>query len=194
MNFIREVYNVKLIVGLGNPGVEYINTRHNVGFMYLDYIFEDKFKFNKKFNAMEYVTVINDEKVLVIKPLSFMNLSGEVVIRYVNFYKIRVEDILVIQDDLDMNIGRYKLLFNHGDGGHNGIKNINHHLGSKNYLRLKIGISKDNNIETKEYVLGKFNKSEIEIINDIFLKLKNFLDDYTMYDYDKLMCKYNIKN
>ena len=78
---------MKLIVGLGNPGREYVNTRHNIGFMYLDYIFGDKFVTNNKFKAMEYITTINGEKVIVIKPLTYMNLSGEAVIKYVNYYK-----------------------------------------------------------------------------------------------------------
>jgi len=87
---------MKLVVGLGNPGKEYNNTRHNIGFMYLDYIFGDNFTLNKKFNAMEYETNINGERVLIIKPLSYMNLSGEVVSKYVNYYKINIYDIVII--------------------------------------------------------------------------------------------------
>ena len=184
---------MKLVVGLGNPGKEYMNTRHNIGFMFLDYIFGDNFKLNKKFNAMEMETVINNEKVIVIKPLSYMNLSGEVVVKYVNFYKILSKDMLIIQDDLDMEIGKYKLLFNHGDGGHNGIKNINININSREYLRLKIGISKVNKNDTKDYVLGKFNNNEMERINDSFTKLKDFIEDYVILDRDRLMCKYNSK-
>lgn len=185
---------MKLVVGLGNPGKDYIDTRHNIGFMFLDYIFGNNFSLNKKFNAMEMETVINNEKIIIIKPLSYMNLSGEVVFKYVNYYKINSENILVIQDDLDMEIGKYKLLFNHGDGGHNGIKNISTKINSKKYLRLKIGISKVNKMDTKDYVLGKFSISEMEIINDSFMKLKNFINDYVTLDYDRLMCKYNSKN
>ena len=93
---------MKLIVGLGNPGREYNNTRHNIGFMYLDYIFGNNFQVNNKFKAMEYITAIEGEKVIIIKPLTYMNLSGDAVRNYVNYYKINVYDILVIQDDLDM--------------------------------------------------------------------------------------------
>ena len=102
---------MRLVVGLGNPGLEYNKTRHNVGFMFLDYM-GYLFKLNKKFNALEYETIINNERVMFIKPLSFMNLSGEVVIKYVNYYKINISDILVIQDDLDMEVGKYKLMYN----------------------------------------------------------------------------------
>ena len=184
---------MKLVVGLGNPGTEYENTRHNIGYMFLDYVTnKHEFILNKKFNAMEYETNINGEKVLFIKPLTFMNLSGDAVIKYVNFYKLNSDNILVIQDDLDMEIGKYKLMFNRGDGGHNGIKNIILNLGTREFLRLKIGISKAN-IDTKDYVLGKFTKNEIIILNDTFSKLHNFIDDYVNMHKDLLIGKYNSK-
>ena len=186
---------MKLVVGLGNPTKEYENTRHNIGFMYLDYLFDNNsFSLNKKFNALELEKNINGEKVLFIKPLSYMNLSGEVVIKYVNYYKINVSDILVIQDDLDMPIGKYKLMFNHGAGGHNGIKNIILNINSKEFLRLKIGISKNNNIDMKDYVLGRFSKEEIILINNTFKELNNLINDYISLNRDVLMSKYNIKN
>ena len=107
---------MKLIVGLGNPSSEYDNTRHNVGFMLLDYIFgKENFVVNKKMNAMEYITNINGEKIVVIKPTTYMNLSGDAVIKYMNFYKIDISDVMVIQDDLDMSLGSIKLLCNRGD-------------------------------------------------------------------------------
>ena len=185
---------MKLVVGLGNPGDEYKNTRHNIGFMYLDYLFgKDCFSLNKKFNALEYQEVINNEKVLFVKPLSYMNLSGEVVIKYINYYNIDINDILVIQDDLDMNVGRYKLMFNHGDGGHNGIKNIILNTKSKEFLRLKIGISKNDDIDMKDYVLGKFGKSELKLVNNVFEDLKSFINDYICMNRNALFEKYNSK-
>ena len=186
---------MKLVVGLGNPDKEYEKTRHNVGFMYLDYLYgSDKFKLNKRFNAYEYVADISGEKIMFIKPLSYMNLSGEVVIRYVQYYKIDVSDILVIQDDLDIAVGRYKVLFKRGDGGHNGIKNIISNLKSKEFLRLKIGISKNVDIDTKNYVLGKFSGEELDVINNTFSLLKEFISDYVNLNKDLLMGKYNTKN
>lgn len=186
---------MKLVVGLGNPTKEYENTRHNIGFMFLDFLFDNNsFKINKKFNALEFEKIINGERIIFIKPLSYMNLSGEVVIKYINYYKIAVNDVLIIQDDLDMSVGKYKLLFNHGDGGHNGIKNIILNLNSKEFLRLKIGISKNNNINMKDYVLGKFNKEEIAIINETFNELRDFINDYISLNKDLLMGKYNTKN
>ena len=184
---------MKLIVGLGNPGKEYVNTRHNIGFMYLDYLYGNVFQENKKFKALEYITTINDEKVIIIKPLTYMNLSGEAVIKYVNYYKIKPEDILVIQDDLDMEVGRSKLLFKHGDGGHNGIKNIILNIGSNEFLRLKIGIGKNSSIDTKDYVLGKFSTNEIKILENKFANLNNFINDYIIMNRDVLIGKYNTK-
>ena len=184
---------MRLIIGLGNPGKEYENTRHNIGYMFLDYITNNVvFSINKKFNAMEYETNIDGEKILFIKPLTYMNLSGEAVIKYVNFYKLSIDNVLVIQDDLDMELGRYKLMFNHGDGGHNGIKNIILNLDSREFLRLKIGISKAN-IDTKDYVLSNFSKEEMSILNDTFDKLKTIIYDYIAMNRDLLMGKYNIK-
>ena len=184
---------MKLVVGLGNPGEEYEKTRHNVGFMFLDFILNDsKFTLNKKNMAMEYETMIRGEKVLFIKPMTFMNDSGQAVIKYVNYYKIDSDDIIVIQDDLDMDLGKYKLLYNRGDGGHNGIKSIVSCLGTRKFLRLKIGISKAN-IDTKDYVLGKFSKSELKIIDETFNVLKDFIMDYVVLNRDILVSKYNVK-
>ena len=146
---------------------------------------------NKKFKAMEYITAIEGEKVIIIKPLTYMNLSGDAVRNYVNYYKINVYDILVIQDDLDMEVGKFKLLFNHGDGGHNGIKNIILNLGSRDFLRLKIGISKATLGDSKDYVLGKFPSEELDAINNSFKELSNFINDYIVMDRDKLIGKYN---
>jgi len=182
---------MKLVVGLGNPGVEYKNTRHNVGFMFVDFVCDGVFSLNKKFNALECEMNIRGEKVLFIKPLSFMNLSGEVVVKYVKFYKLKLEDILVVQDDLDMDMGKVKLMYNHGDGGHNGIKNIIVNLGSREFLRLKIGISKQYNVDTKDYVLGKFNSSELKVINNVIKSFSNFMLDYVLLNRDLLTSKYN---
>lgn len=185
---------MKLIVGLGNPDKQYDNTRHNVGFMLLDYIFDaSNFIVNKKMNAMEYITNINGEKVVVIKPTTYMNLSGDAVIKYINFYKIDVCDVIVVQDDLDMPLGRVKLSFNHGDGGHNGIKDIVLKIGSKGFLRVKIGIGKSEMFDTKDYVLGKFKNEDKDVLTTVFFKLRDIFADYTSMNIDSLMQKYNTK-
>ena len=185
---------MKLIIGLGNPGNEYKNTRHNIGFELLDFIANRnglQFKNDKKFNAMSVDMIVNGEKVLLIKPLSYMNLSGTVVFKYVKFYDISVNDILVIQDDLDMEFGKTRILCDSSSGGHNGINNIIEMLGTKGFTRLKIGISKDKNIDTKDYVLGKFNEDERRSLNNLYVKLESIVDDFVLYDMDKLKQKYN---
>ena len=124
---------MKLVVGLGNQGNEYSNTRHNIGFQLLDFIANRnniEFKSDKKFNADSATCIVNGEKVHLIKPLSYMNLSGTVVSRYANFYNIEPSDILVIQDDLDMDFGKVRILYDSTSGGHNGIKNIIDCLGT----------------------------------------------------------------
>lgn len=180
---------MKLVVGLGNPGDKYDGTRHNIGFMLLDkYI--NGFTLNKKFNAYEKVINYGDEKVLFIKPLSFMNLSGEVVKRYIDYYKINISDLYVIQDDLDMDIGRIKVCYNHNSGGHNGIKNIIECIGSKAFVRIKIGIGRSSN-DIIDYVLTKFSKEDYNTLNNSFEKLNNIFDDIVNMSVDRLMNKYN---
>lgn len=186
---------MKLIVGLGNPGKNYENTRHNIGFQLLDFIADKKgLDFSKeKFNGKYLEYSVNGEKVILVKPLSYMNLSGSVVSSFVNFYKIDIKDILVIQDDLDMHFGRVKIVNNSSSGGHNGIKDIEKFLGSREYARLKIGISNDKELDTKDYVLGKFSKEETETLNNIYTNLVNIVDDFCNISLDLLKGKYNNK-
>lgn len=187
---------MKLIVGLGNPGKEYANTRHNIGFMFLDsFVNSLGLEFNKsKFNGQYLKTKINNVDVLFLKPLSYMNLSGEVVEKFVNYFNIDVEDILVISDDLDLYIGNYKLKSKGSSGGHNGLKNIELHLNTSNYKRLKIGISNNKTISTKDYVLGKFSKVEQEKLDDLHIVINKILEEFFVEDFNILMSKYNSKN
>lgn len=184
---------MKLIVGLGNPGKEYENTRHNIGFIFIDnFAKKNGITIDKeKFNGLYAQTTIKNEKIILLKPLSYMNLSGEVVRKFVDFFKINLEDILIINDDLDMNMGRIRLRPSGSSGGHNGLKNIAFHLNSENFKRLKIGISNDKTIDTKDYVLGKFSKEEKDIIENLKDTVNNLLYDYLTIDFDKLMCNYN---
>ncbi len=186
---------MKLIVGLGNPGSEYEDTRHNIGFQLLDYLSSKKgIEINKsKFNGLYGEFFINGEKVFLLKPLSYMNLSGSVVSKFVTFFKISLDDILIIQDDLDMNLGKIKIVYNSSSGGHNGIKDIEKCLGSRKYARLKIGISNDKSIDTKDYVLGKFNEEEQVILRKNYEKLINVIEDFCSIGLDRLMSKYNNK-
>lgn len=183
---------MKMIVGLGNPGKEYENTRHNVGFMMVDYYAQkNNLVFTEKFNGLYTKVFLNNEYFILLKPLSFMNLSGTVIIKYANYFKIKPEDILVIQDDLDMPIGKIKLKYKGSSGGHNGIKNIIEELKTEIFPRFKIGIGKDSNILIRDYVLGKFSSDDMEKINKIKEFTQNIFDDFIKCDFEKIMSKYN---
>lgn len=184
---------MKLIVGLGNPGKEYEKTRHNIGFMCLDQIakcFQVSFNMNK-FDGLYTQFNYNGDKVILLKPLKYMNLSGEVVRDFVRYFKIDIDDILVICDDLDTNVGTYRLRYKGSSGGHNGLKNIELNLSTKEYKRIKVGISNNKNIDTKDYVLGKFSKEEMDLINPIMDKMPNIIKDYLTISFDNIMSKYN---
>jgi PTH1 family peptidyl-tRNA hydrolase len=184
---------MKLIVGLGNPGKEYEKTRHNVGFNVVDlYLKQNKLELDKsKFNGKYTKTTINDEEVIFLEPQTYMNNSGESVQAIMKFYKIDINDILVIQDDLDMEIGKIKLKEKSSSGGHNGIKSIEECLGTDNYKRLKIGISNNKDIDTKDYVLGKFSKEDRDILDETYKTCINIIGDYFKMNFDLLMGKYN---
>lgn len=184
---------MKIIFGLGNPGASYEMTRHNIGFQLLDYIANEKGVSieKKKFNGLYGETFIHHEKVLFVKPLSYMNLSGMVISKFVSFYKVSLDDILVIHDDLDMSFGRVKIVYNHSSGGHNGIKDIEKCVGSQKYMRLKIGISRDDQVDVKDYVLSKFLMDEQLKLKEIYQKLVHVVDDFCVMDRASLMNRYN---
>ena len=189
---------MKLVVGLGNPGKEYDKTRHNVGFMVIDnYICHLNISdtmWKKKFNSLYLQTDINGEKVILMKPLTYMNLSGQAVKEVVDYFKINVSDVLVISDDLDLFVGNFKLKGAGSSGGHNGLKNIASCLGTEKFKRLKVGISKNNYIDIKDYVLGKISKEELDTLNDLFKELNLIIDDFFVLPFSDLMSKYNRKN
>ena len=184
---------MKLIVGLGNPGKEYKDTRHNIGFNAIDRIAEflnvtlDK----KKFGGVYAEAIYNGEKIMLLKPEKYMNLSGVVVGDYISYFKIDIKDILIIYDDLDTVVGRYRLRLQGSSGGHNGIKDIEMHLGTREYNRIKIGISKDVESTTRDYVLGKFSKEEKPLINNVLNDMVPIFKDYFELTFDNLMNKYN---
>ncbi len=183
---------MKLIVGLGNPGKEYENTRHNVGFMILD-DYLGNVKWSNKFNALYYECFISIEKVIFVKPLTYMNNSGNAVGEFVRYYNIEVKDILIIQDDLDEEIGLYKLKLNSSSGGHNGIKSIISSLGTQSFPRLKVGIGSVKKDEVIDYVLGKFSKREMEILNNEFSTFRKIIESFVNVGIDKTMNVYNTK-
>ena len=184
---------MKLIVGLGNPGLEYEKTRHNIGFRFLDLYmkFLNINNLQNKFNGLYAKININGEDIIFLKPLSYMNLSGEVILKFVKYYKILPENILVIHDDLDMELAKIKLKDGGSSGGHNGLKNIILNLKTEEFKRLKVGIGKNLNIETAVYVLSKFTNQEEEKINNLNETIISILNDYLNLKFPDLMSKYN---
>lgn len=163
---------MKLIVGLGNPGTKYLLTRHNVGFMVLDALAQGS-SFQSKHKSLIQKIQSSQASILIVKPQTYMNCSGEAVQEIINFYKIPLENILIVQDDKDQNFLSLKFQTSRGHGGHNGIKDIHQKLGTQNYARLKLGIAnasikinkeneedKDFKIPTSDFVLSNFNKEE----------------------------------
>lgn len=156
---------MKIIFGLGNPGKEYENTRHNTGFFVLDKIREKynfpEFEFNKKFNA----EISKNNEFILVKPQTFMNLSGAAVKNILDFYKLTADNITVIHDDIDLPIGKYKIAVDSSSAGHNGVQNIIEALGTQKFRRIRIGIKPECDIkDASDFVLQKFTPEEIEII------------------------------
>ena len=184
---------MKMIVGLGNPGKEYENTRHNIGFMLIDHYLQKHNidRLHEKFNGAYQKLNFNNTEFIILKPLSYMNLSGEVVRKYAQYFKINHKDILIIQDDLDMPLGKIKLKSKGSSGGHNGIKNIIDNMNTLEIPRFKVGIGKDKKLDTKDYVLGKFDKKSLEQVEKIKEFSNDIIDDFLTKDFEKLMSKYN---
>jgi len=181
---------MKLVVGLGNPGKEYKNTRHNVGFMTLDN-YLGKVNWKSKYESDIYSDDINNEQVIFVKPITYMNLSGLAVKKIMNYYKLDISDVLIIQDDLDMSFGTYKIKRNSSSGGHNGIKSIIKELNTDEFARLKIGIGKETKIPTDKFVLSKFTEDEIKTFNNNKEIFNNIIDTFIKDGIEKAMALYN---
>lgn len=186
---------MKLIVGLGNPGNDYLKTKHNVGFMCIDKVLDKlDIKLDKnKFNGDYIQGIINNQKFIILKPQTYMNLSGECVVQFVNYFKINLEDILVIYDDMDLEISQFKIKLKGASNGQKGIENIMNHLHTRDIARIRIGIGRDKNISTRNYVLTTFNEQQLIDLN----KTLDITSDATIYfinnSIDLVMNKYNIK-
>ena len=183
--------NMKLVVGLGNPGKEYDKTRHNCGFRAIDFYAEkNNLSFKSKFNGLYADLVVNNEKLIILKPQTFMNLSGDCVIQFKKYFNLKTEDLLVIYDDSAFDTGIFKIRRGGSSAGHNGIKDIINKLHTENIARVRIGISK-NNIPLMDYVLGRFGKDDDTKVNNILPTIESVINDFTKMTIDELMQKYN---
>ena len=169
---------MKLIIGLGNPGIEYLNSRHNLGFMVLDslhahYKFEN---WKSKFDGMYASKRFGSEKIILVKPQTYMNLSGFCVAKFKQFFKVDDGNIFVIYDDIDLGFGNKKLKQGGGDAGHKGVRSISQHLGTKNFNRIRIGIGRPKEKkDVSSFVLSNFSKTEIDSAQNL---IKNLCEDF----------------
>lgn len=187
---------VKMIVGLGNPGSKYNDTKHNIGFMAVDRIVKDldvNFTEDKNFKAEIGSDFINGEKIYFIKPTTFMNNSGIAVKALLTYYNISIKDMIIIYDDLDMEVGKIRFRQKGSAGGHNGIKSIIAHLGTQEFDRIKVGIGRPNGRMTViNHVLGKIDKNDEIMILNTLDKVDNAVNYYLQTnDFQKTMQKYN---
>ncbi|MDR2192250.1 MAG: aminoacyl-tRNA hydrolase [Endomicrobium sp.] len=183
---------IKLFAGLGNPGKEYENTRHNFGFIALNAIAEAKRLEFKNWNNVADISFcgVNSEngggKIFLFKPLTFMNLSGTPLAAFMNYYKILPEEIAVLYDDFSIPLGEFRLRMSGSDGGHNGIKSIIRSLNTQNFARMKLGIGKVSEfMKTSDYVLSKFRQEDKEKIELIKQKSIEFFDAVIEYGLEK---------
>lgn len=176
---------MKLIVGLGNPGKEFKGSRHNVGYEVIDVILKHypNFSRQKKFLSYVFQGKIKEEKVILLKPLTFMNLSGESVAKVVNFFKIPLSETLMVVDDFNLPLGKIRIRSSGSSGGHKGLSSIISHLKSDKFWRCRVGIKSETflkfqqTVEVTDFVLGKFEKEEKEIIKKVVEKVAEIITE-----------------
>lgn len=185
-----------IIVGLGNPEPEYSNTRHNMGFDVINKLAkENDIKLNKtKFNAIYGSGIIENEKVILIKPQTFMNNSGSSVEEYINFYKIPLENMIIIYDDMDTDIGKIRIRAKGGPGSHNGMKSVIKEIKSEEFPRIRVGIGKPvDEFNRIDYVIGRINAEEFLELEKGEELAKEAIKYWIKNGIDNTMNKYNVK-
>lgn len=187
-----------LIVGLGNPGVKYARTRHNAGFLVIDALAEKRgltFKNQPKFQSHLAEGNIDEEKCVLAAPMTYMNNSGLAVSRLVKFYKIKPEDIIVIHDEIDLPLGKIRVSFNSSSGGHNGVESIICDLGTKNFVRLRIGIGSELSVSRKilaeKFVLQNFSAEEVKLFSSDIGRYVEAVEMILKDGYEKASSKFN---
>ncbi len=182
-----------VIVGLGNPGKKYENTRHNMGFKAIDQLSE-KWQIpveKSKHQALVGEGRLRGEKVILVKPQTFMNQSGISVKSIVDYYQVPLEKLLIIYDDLDLSLGTVRIRKNGGAGTHNGMRSVVNHLGEKTFPRIRIGIGNREEVSMIQFVIGKVNKEEKEILNRTIEKAAEAVEVLLDQGIDKAMNRYN---
>ncbi len=185
---------MKLIVGLGNPGKQFENTRHNIGFDSVDLIAEqfDSSLTKQKFNGLYGETIVHGEKVMLLKPLTYMNLSGECVRPFMDYFNVSLEELVVLYDDLDIPPGKIRLRQKGSAGGHNGIKSLIHHLGTQEFNRVRIGVGRPTNNEpVVKYVLNRAAGDEKALLEDAIKKTAQSIEAWITKPFLEVMNVYN---
>lgn len=186
---------MKLVVGLGNPGPEYRETRHNVGFKVVDALVERwrvQDQWREKFEALQIKTMVGDESVIVVKPLTFMNLSGQAVAALAGFYKIEPPDIFVVTDDVALPVGRLRARPEGGAGGHNGLKSISQSLATQAYPRMRVGVGRgDNRRDLADHVLGRFEADERDTVSAAVLRAADATEMFISEGIGRVMNTFN---
>lgn len=183
---------MKAVIGLGNPEVKYLKTRHNAGFMVVDKLLErNNVTLSEKFQSF----FGKKDDILYLLPKTYMNLSGRAVVELINFYKLTTRDFIVICDDFTLELGTLRFRKNGSDGGHNGLKSIINLLGSSDFDRLKIGIGPlIENMSVESFVLGNFSQNETEKLNKIISIAADAIEEYLKTDITNVQNKYNKKH
>jgi PTH1 family peptidyl-tRNA hydrolase len=188
-----EVPEIKMVVGLGNPGKEYVGTRHNIGFQVIDALSESlkidvkKKKFSACFGTGEFA----DKKLILLKPMQFMNCSGQVVAAATGFYKVVAGNLLVVLDDMALPPGRIRVRMKGSAGGHNGLADVIEKLGTENISRLRIGIGPSNEKEAYDYVLSKPTEAERALLDEAIIKARDAVLCWVEYGIRATMNKFN---
>jgi len=184
---------MKMIVGLGNPGKDYKDTRHNIGFMVLEEL-ASRYQVEKqesRFDAIIGHIRINSEKILLVKPLTYMNLSGRAVQPLLHWYKLSLEELIVVFDDMDLPAGSLRIRANGGSGGHKGMASISERLASKEFARIRVGIGRPEKGEAVNWVLGRFNRDEKEIFQNTVRSAADALEIWVKQGIAAAMNAYN---
>lgn len=185
---------MNLVTGLGNIGAKYTFTRHNAGFMVVDSLAlnnSETFKENTKLKSLITKIRLNGEDTLLVKPTTYMNLSGEAIRAVIDYYKIPVENTLVVYDDLSLDLGKIRFRASGSDGGHNGIKSIIQHLGTNKFARLKIGIGPQPGIPAEAFVLQNFGNDESDKLKTVINKSTEAIEYYFANGIEKTQNSYN---
>jgi PTH1 family peptidyl-tRNA hydrolase len=184
---------MKVVVGLGNPGSKYAGTRHNVGFAVADSLAESPRagRFQGRFQAQVAELIEEPDKVLLVKPETFMNLSGRCVRQVMDFYQVPLEDLLVVCDDINLPLGKLRFRARGSNGGHNGLRDIQNHLGTADYARLRIGVGAPPEDQAVDHVLGRFRPAERPVIEDAVAAAAQAVATWVREGIEECMNRYN---